>query len=220
MLDTYSKSCVYYTMNNKGKTNKMKTTTNNLINNFSYEDLAHALYLKGERDGVHKITDKTQWREFVIADKLGHTAFDKISAGKGSDKYGADAYEADGQTAEYKSKSINDKEVRNLTRQVRNHNTGLRFSALKVPGVYNGAYTQDAIDAYSKHNHYFGVFWKERCVLIIKPTTDYVISTLTENNNNRKDGATTNLNSVVVDLDDVSNYEIAYKDNDWFEENE
>ena len=220
MLDTYSKSCVYYTMNNKGKTNKMKTTTNNLINNFSYEDLAHALYLKGERDGVHKITDKTQWREFVIADKLGHKAFDKISAGKGSDKYGADAYEADGQTAEYKSKSINDKEVRNLTRQVRNHNTGLRFSALKVPGVYNGAYTQDAIDAYSKHNHYFGVFWKERCVLIIKPTTDYVISTLTENNNNREDGATTNLNSVVVDLDDVSNYEIAYKDNDWFEENE
>ena len=56
MLDTYSKSCVYYTMNNKGKTNKMKTTTNNLINNFSYEDLAHALYLKGEKDGVHKIT--------------------------------------------------------------------------------------------------------------------------------------------------------------------
>ena len=220
MLDTYSKSCVYYTMNNKGKTNKIKTTTNNLINNFSYEDLAHALYLKGERDGVHKITDKTQWREFVIADKLGHKAFDKISAGKGSDKYGADAYEANGQTAGYKSKSINDKEVRNLTRQVRNHNTGLRFSALKVPGVYNGAYTQDAIDAYSKHNHYFGVFWKERCVLIIKPTTDYVISTLTENNNNRKDGATTNLNSVVVNLDDVSNYEIAYKDNDWFEENE
>ena len=65
------------------------------------------------------------------------------------------------------------------------------------------------------------MFWKERCVLIIKPTTDYVISTLTENNNNRKDGEkTTNLNSVVVDLDDVSNYEIAYKDNDWFEENE
>ena len=135
-VDTYSKSCVYYTMNNKGKTNKMKTTTNNLINNFSYEDLAHALYLKGERDGVHKITDKTQWREFVIHDKLGHKAFDKISAGKGSDKYGAEIIVSNGQTAEYKSKSINDKEVRNLTRQVRNHNTGLRFSALKVLSVF------------------------------------------------------------------------------------
>jgi|TARA_B100000700_G_scaffold299422_1_gene366472 hypothetical protein len=198
--------------------NNMKTI-DTLIENYSYEDLAHAMYLMGERDGAQKITDKTQWREFVIAEKLGHKAFDKISAGKGSDKYGADAYEADGQTAEYKSKAINDKEVRNLTRQIRNHNTGLRFSALKVPGVYNGAYTQDAIDAYSNHNHYFGVFWKEKCVLIIKPHTDYVIDTLTENNNNRKEGATTNLNSVVVDLEDASTYEIVFKDENWFEEN-
>ena len=105
-------------------------------------------------------------------------------------------------------------------KRIKNQKTGETYVPLKVPGVYNGAYKDGAIDAYSKHNHYFGVFWKERCVLIIKPTTDYVISTLTENNNNRKDGATTNLNSVVVDLDDVSNYEIAYKDNDWFEENE
>ena len=219
MLDTYSKSCVYYTMNNKGKTNKMKTTTNNLINNFSYEDLAHALYLKGERDGVHKITDKTQWREFVIADKLGHKAFDKISAGKGSDKYGADAYEADGQTAEYKSKAINDKEVRNLTEKIKYKKSGARFAPLNVPGVYNGAYSPEAIEAYSHHNHYFGVFWKERCVLIIKPNTEFVIDTLTENNNNRKDGATTNLNSVVVNLGDTSKYEVAFKDEEWFEKN-
>tara|TARA_Y100000004_G_scaffold7445_1_gene8361 strand:+ start:200 stop:811 length:612 start_codon:yes stop_codon:yes gene_type:complete len=192
---------------------------NNLIENYSYEDLAHALYLKGERDGVQKITDKTQWREFVIAEKLGHKAFDKISAGKGSDKYGADAYEADGQTAEYKSKAIDDKEVRNLTEKIRNERTGLRFAPLKVPGVYNGAYSQEAIDAYSNHNHYFGVFWKERCVMIIKPNTDFVIDTLTENNNNRKEGATTNLNSVVVGLGDTSNYEVAFKDEEWFKEN-
>ena len=192
---------------------------NNLIDNYSYEDLAHALYLKGERDGVQKITDKTQWREFVIAEKLGHKAFDKISAGKGSDKYGADAYEADGQTAEYKSKAISDKEVRNLTEKIRNERTGLRFAPLKVPGVYNGAYSQEAIDAYSNHNHYFGVFWKERCVMIIKPHTDFVIDTLTENNNNRKEGATTNLNSVVVGLGDTSNYEVAFKDEEWFKEN-
>jgi hypothetical protein len=200
------------------KVNKMNKI-NNLIDNYSYEDLAHALYLKGERDGVQKITDKTQWREFVIAEKLGHKAFDKISAGKGSDKYGADAYEADGQTAEYKSKAISDKEVRNLTEKIRNEKTGLRFSPLKVPGVYNGAYSQEAIDAYSNHNHYFGVFWKERCVMIIKPHTDFVIDTLTENNNNRKEGATTNLNSVVVGLGDTSKYEVAFKDEDWFKEN-
>ena len=68
-------------------------------------------------------------------------------------------------------------------------------------------------------DHYFGVFWKERCVLIIKPNTEFVIDTLTENNNNRKDGATTNLNSVVVNLGDTSKYEVAFKDEVWFEKN-
>ncbi len=210
---------VYLGMRNKEKKDKKKMNNVRNLVGYSYEDLAHALYLKGEMDGVHKITDKTQWREFVMAEKMGHKAFDKISSGKGSDKYGADAYEADGQTAEYKSKSINEKEVRNLTQQIRNKNTGSRFSTLKVAGVYNGAYTQDAIDAYSNHNHYFGVFWKEKCVLIIQLNTDYVINTLTENNNNRKDGATTNLNKVIVDLGDISNYKIVYKEDDWFEEN-
>ena len=192
----------------------------NLIDNYSYEDLAHALYLKGERDGYQKITDKTQWREQVIAEKLGHKAFEKISAGKGSEKYGADAYEGDGiQTAEYKSKAITDSEVRNLTEKIRNPKTGLKFTPLKVPGVYNGAYTDEAIEAYSKHNHYFGVFWKEKCVLIIKPNTNFVIDTLTVNNNNRKEGATTNLNSVVVPLGDTSLYDVVYKDENWFQEN-
>ena len=123
---------------------------NYLIDNYSYEDLAHAIYVKGERDGFQKITDKTQWREQVIADKLGHQAFDKISAGKGSIKYGADAFEdlITKQTAEYKSKSITDSEVRNLTEKVRNEKTGLTFAPLKVPGVYNGAYTDEAIEAY------------------------------------------------------------------------
>ena len=208
-------------MKNNHKTNKKENQMNNLesLINYSYEELAHALYIKGERDGVQKITDKTQWREFVIAEKLGHKAFDKISAGAGSDKYGADAYEADGQTAEYKSKAINEKEVRNLTERIKNQKTGETYVPLKVPGVYNGAYKDGAIDAYSKHNHYFGVFWKEKCVMIIKPNTDHVIDTLTENNNNRKPGKTTNLNSVKVDLRDTSTYEVAFKDEEWFEEN-
>ena len=54
--------------------NNMKTI-DTLIENYSYEDLAHAMYLMGERDGAQKITDKTQWREFVIAEKLGHKVF-------------------------------------------------------------------------------------------------------------------------------------------------
>ena len=55
--------------------------------------------------------------------------------------------------------------------------------------------------------------------MIIKPNTDHVIDTLTENNNNRKPGKTTNLNSVKVDLRDTSTYEVAFKDEEWFEEN-
>jgi hypothetical protein len=191
----------------------------NLVDNFSYEELAHALYLKGERDGYPKVTDKTKWRELVMAEKLQHVAFEKISAGKNSDKYGADAYEADGKTAEYKSKAIDDKEVRNLTRQIKNPKNGSRYAALKVSGVYNGAYNQEAIDSYAEHNHYFGVFWKERCVLIVKPKTEYVIETLTENNQKRKPGATTNCNTVKVDLEDATVYETVFKDEEWFKEN-
>jgi hypothetical protein len=191
--------------------------------------LAHALYLKGERDGFAKVTDKTKWRELVMAEKLKHNAFQKISAGKNSDKYGADAYEADGKTAEYKSKAIVDKEVRNLTCQIRNSETGTRYAALKVPGVYNGAYTQEAIDSYAEHNHYFGVFYKERCVLIIKPKTEHIIQTLTKQNAKRlkdnkqrlaegKDPKTTNANTVTINLDNTANYETVFKDEGWFKE--
>ena len=189
----------------------------NLAENFSYEDLAHALYLKGEGEGYHKVTDKTKWREPVMATKLGHEGFEKISAGAGSDKYGADAYDPNKDImAEYKSKAVNDKEVRNLVGRVKNKN-GDTFAPLKVSGVYNGAYTLEAIEKYSHHDHYIGVFWKEKCVLIIKPHTNYVIETLTTNHNNRVAGATTNLNTVVVNLGDTEKYEVAYKDTDWFE---
>jgi hypothetical protein len=195
----------------------MVNNTQNLLD-YEIETLAHALYVKGEQMGFPKITDKSKWREPVMAEKLGHKAFEKISAGKNSGKQGADAFESDGRTAEYKTKTIDDNEVRNLTRQIKNIKTGKRFSALVVSGVYNGAYTQEAIDSYTKHNHYFGVFWKEKCVLIIKPNTKFVVETLTKNNNNRKVGATTNCNKVEISLDDISNYETVFKDEKWFEE--
>ena len=40
------------------------------IENSTYEELANALYLKGEKDGFSKVTDKTKWREPVILKKL------------------------------------------------------------------------------------------------------------------------------------------------------
>ena len=55
--------------------------------------------------------------------------------------------------------------------------------------------------------------------MVIKPHTEYVIKTLTENKKKWKPGKTTNLNTVTVDLRDTSTYEVAYKDEEWFEEN-
>ena len=193
-----------------------------LADTFTYEQLAAALYQKGETDGFHKVTDKTKWREPVMAEKLGHRAHSKISAGAGTDEYGSDAVDlATGKMAEYKSGAIEDKEKRNLLQEVKNAH-GARFAPLKVSGIYNGAYTHEAIDSYANNDHYFGVFYKEQCVLIIKPDTDYVINTLRANLEvtlaklaaGKK--ATTNLNTVKVDLGDESLYTVAYRNEEFF----
>tara|TARA_B100000287_G_scaffold50770_1_gene44991 strand:- start:1838 stop:2473 length:636 start_codon:yes stop_codon:yes gene_type:complete len=205
----------------KIKVMKMKNV-DALVENYSYEEIANALVLKGEKDGYKKITDKTKWREPSMAKYLkGHVAFDKISAGKGSEKYGADAHDTyKGIMAEYKSKAVSDEEVRNLVGKVKNKKGDI-YAPLTISGIYNGAYgtKTDWKEAYAKHDHYFGVFHKERCVLIIKPHTEYVMSTLIENDNNRKPGSTTNLNTVKVNLADTSLYELSYKDEEWFLDN-
>ena len=107
-----------------------------LADQLTYEELAAALYVKGEIDVFHKVTDKTKWREPVMAEKLGHKAHTKISAGAGSDEYGSDAWdEANGKFAEYKYKAIEDKQLNNLFQRVRYPKTGKLFSSLKVEGV-------------------------------------------------------------------------------------
>ena len=73
---------------------------------------AHMLAVIGKQLGYPKITDKTKWREPIMADILGHTAFKKISAGKDSDKYGADAQVSDDLMAEYKTKALEEKQPR------------------------------------------------------------------------------------------------------------
>jgi hypothetical protein len=181
-----------------------------------YEVLAHALYVKGELEGYSKVTDKTKWRENVTAEKLGHIVHKKISAGAGKDEYGSDAFDSSNQIyAEYKSQAIDDSEKRNLLREVRYPKKGTLYAPLKVKGVYNGAYTHAAIDSYSKCDHYFSVFYKERCALIIKVDTDEVISQLRDTLNKRLSSSknkTTNCNSVTISLGDTSKYTVAYKD--------
>jgi len=189
-----------------------------LSEQLSYEELAAALYVKGELDGFHKVTDKTKWREPVMAEKLGHKAHTKISAGAGSDEYGSDAWDPSREKfAEYKSKAIEDKQLNNLFQRIRYAKSGKRFSSLKVEGVYNGAYKQSALDAYAEVDHYYGVFYKETCMLIIRPNTDEVIRQLTYNNNRRKPGQTTNLNTVKIDLSNKSLYTVVYQNPEYDE---
>jgi len=175
----------------------------------SYEELANALYMKGKMDGYSKVTDKTKWREPVMADKLGHIAHTKISAGLNSDEYGSDAYDPTNKIyAEYKTTAISDDDEASI-RKILNmpSKSGRTVKAATIGGVYNGAYKDSAIEAYSKIDHYFGIFFEEICVLIAKIPTDEVIRQLTHNNQNRKVGATTNLSTVSVPLSDA---EIVY----------
>lgn len=182
----------------------------------SFEQLAHAMYIKGEQEGYSKITDKTKWRECVTAEKLGHIAHKKISAGAGKEEYGSDAYDSVNEVyAEYKSQAIEVKKVRNLLREVKNAKSGAKFAPLVVKGVYNGAYTYEAIDAYEKCDHYFSVFYKEKCVLIIKVDTSEVVRQLRTTLSKRlakANIATTNCNQVHISLGDTNKYEVAYKD--------
>tara|TARA_B100000073_G_scaffold342766_1_gene346396 strand:- start:730 stop:1335 length:606 start_codon:yes stop_codon:yes gene_type:complete len=185
--------------------------------NFTYEQLASALYLKGELDGFPKVTDKTKWREPVMADKLGHIAHEKISAGAGKDEYGSDAFDPSKEKyAEYKSQAIVEKQLNNLFERSRGKRN---YVPLKVTGVYNGAYKQEALDAYKDVDHYFGVFYKEQCVLVINPNTDEVMRQLEYNNANRKEGKTTNLNTVTIDLKDEMLYTVAYKNEEFYIDN-
>ena len=189
------------------------------IENLTYEELANALYLKGEKDGYSKVTDKTKWREPVIAEKLGHIAHKKISAGAGTLEYGSDAKdENNGIYAEYKSKSIEDDDLKNLFERVYTK-SGRTYVPLKVSGVYNGAYTKEAIDKYADIDHYFGVFYKELCVLVIKVNTDYVIENLRIGLSKMKPGKTKNLNTVTVNLGDTHLYNISYRNETWWSEN-
>lgn len=196
----------------------MRTPPNLLHEIYTFEELSSALYRKGEGEGYHKVTDKTKWREPVMAEKLEHVAHTKISAGKDSDKYGSDAYDAStGSMAEYKTKALDDKELRNLFQSPKPR--GGNYVPLTISGVYNGAYKDSAIEAYSHIDHYFGVFYKELCVLIIQVNTEEVIRQLTFNHENRAVGQSTNLNTVKIKLSDKSLYRVAFRYEPFFSQN-
>ena len=189
--------------------------------NYTYEQIAHALYMKGLEEGFRKITDKTGWRENVIGEKLNHEVYKTISSGCNSDGEGSDAKcNLTGNRAEYKTKALETKNLRNLFQRTKPNGKG-KYAPLRINGVYNNAMKPGALDLYKTIDHYFGCFYREQCILVIKVNTEHVISQLKSSiAKKKKNGSTTtNLCSAVVSLADTHLYEIAYKNNKWFKEN-
>lgn len=187
------------------------------LQDYSFEELANAIYMKGIQVDREKVTDKTGWRELIIAEKLGHTAHKKISSGGNSDKYGSDAVDKNGKYGEYKSNAIVEKQIRNLLEKIKNKK-GDKYVSLKVKGVYNGAYKEGAILRYRNIDHYFAVFYQEICLLIIKPKTSVVIEQLELGNAKWKPGKSTNLNTVTIDLSKTDTYDIVYDNRKYLSE--
>ena len=88
------------------------------IKDYTLEQLANALYTKMDSLGFSKGTDKSKWREPVMAEKMGHTAHPKISAGKGKSEYGSDATTQTGM-GEYKSNLLESDNLKNLLELMR-----------------------------------------------------------------------------------------------------
>ena len=186
----------------------IKSEVLDMSQKYTYEQLASALYTKGLSDGYSSVTSHCKWRELVMAEILGHEANAMLH---GPEFEKSDAYDAENEIyAEYKSQTIKVESVRNLVKEkvrFKNGNTKV-FASLKACGIYNGSYTQGAIDKSKVVDHYFGVFYNEECVLIIKPHTEEVIRQLEENLKSKKGKKYSTLSQVFIDLDDTHLYEI------------
>lgn len=185
------------------------------VENMTLEQLAHALYAKMETMGYKKGTDKTKWREVVVADKLGHNAHATISSGTSDNSvnYGSDATTVEGNKAEYKSMTIEPIQLRNLYQEQKTAKT--RFAPLTAIGIYNGYISnrETAFQKYLEIEHYIGVFYKEECLAITKVKTDVVMDQLENAYNkwvSKGRKGTTNCARVDVKLGDPETNEIVY----------
>lgn len=150
--------------------------------------LVKILTTSGRRLGISGILRHYKWREVAMAEILGHEVNPKTSTGDGGD-----AVDSNGRLVEYKTGKISLKSFEK--EKMRRH---LKFSM-----VYNGAYGQARIKPYLKVEHYFGLFDEEteECLLIYHADTEFVVNILLKNDTTRASGATTNLNTVQLDVD-------------------
>ena len=192
----------------------------------SVAEHSHGLYKSMENMGYPKGTDKNKWREVVMAQIMNHTVHPKISAGKNSPMYGSDSFGhiEDGVVKgnEYKTMSILQKQLKNLMRLNRTLKNGKlkQYDPITITGVYNGFNSnyEQANQTYSSINHFFGVFFEEKPLLIIQVKTEYVMEVLNRNyqawveSQNRGKVKSSNLNNVAINLGDTHLYDVIWKD--------
>ena len=152
---------------------------------------AHILF---RSEGIDKPFDKSKWREYLAAEKLGHIVHPNASAGIQSECYGSDAFSVKKVPQEYKSKTMSPKQEDLLVNEVLQG---------KINMVYNGAYKKGAIDRYKSIVHILTLFSEQtgEMLMAVKVPTKDVIEQLEVGLKKMKPGKTTNCNSVYVNFE-------------------
>jgi hypothetical protein len=156
-----------------------------------------------KEQGHEKIFSMQKYREILAAEKLSHIAHKKVSNAGGR---GSDATMPDGNQAEYKSISDSSR-----FSYYESYKSGVKFGKNGKPVkmgnlnmIYNGAYSEEIIMSYSKHDHFAILFDEnEKITLIVKVDTNFVVESLLEGLKFQKPGKSTNLNSVRVPIDQI-----------------
>ena len=159
--------------------------------------------------GFKNPLDKYKYREIQTASQLDHTVY--TGASNGGEKLGADGENQFGKKSEYKSTTLDEKELEKILGKNK------RGTKCYLSGVYNGAYKEESIEEYRNIDHYFSAHHKGVVVAIVKVDTEHVCETLLENHRNRAKGATTNCNTVKIAFDESNPLmEVCYKNEEFF----
>lgn len=155
------------------------------------------IHILFREEGISKPLDKSKWREYVVAKKIGHEVHKKASAGALSEQYGSDATDTQSVLHEYKSKTLSPRQEKLFDNGSLNATIGM---------VYNGAYKEGAIEAYKRVKHKLTLFSETtgKLVAVIEVPTKEVVSQLQANLENMQSQIkagkkkTTNCNTVYV----------------------
>jgi hypothetical protein len=171
------------------------------LEDISLEEVIELAVKIARSQGHEKIFSMQKYREILAAEKLSHIVHKKVSNAGGR---GSDATMPNGNQAEYKS-------ISDTRGYYESYKSGVKFGKKGKPVnlgnltmIYNGAYSEEIIRSYSKHDHFAILFDEnEKITLIIKVDGNFVVESLLKGLKFQKPGKSTNLNSVRVSIDQI-----------------